>query len=57
MPDIAFRNSQKSEEMRWRSTYREVSNGWFFEHGFLTFPELKSDLPPQTQVILPKELE
>lgn len=57
MPDIVFRNSQKSEELRWRNTYREVANGWFAEHGFLTFPELRADLPAQIQVILPRELK
>lgn len=57
MPDIEFVNSQKSEELRYRSTKREVANGWFFEHGFLVLPELSEDIPQQIQVILPRELE
>ena len=57
MPDIEFRNSQNSEELRYRSTKREVANGWFLEHGFLVFPELRVDIPAQIQVILPKVCE
>lgn len=57
MPDIEFRNSQKSEELRYRSTMREVANGWFFEHGFLVVPKLTSKLPAQIQVVLPREPE
>ncbi len=56
MPDITFVNSQKSEELRYRSTKREVANGWFAEHGFLVLPELRGDIPQQIQVILPREL-
>lgn len=57
MPDIEFRNSQKSEEMRYRSTMREVANGWFSEHGFLVVPTLISSVPAQIQVVLPRESE
>ncbi len=57
MPDITFVNSQKCEELRYRSTKREVANGWFAEHGFLVLPELRGDIPQQIQVILPRELE
>jgi len=57
MPDIEFRNSQKSEELRYRSTMREVANGWFLDHGFLVVPELKGEIPQQIQVILPGEYE
>ncbi|MBP9702523.1 helix-turn-helix domain-containing protein [Candidatus Woesebacteria bacterium] len=57
MPDIEFRNSQKSEEHRYRSTMREVANGWFSEHGFLVVPKLRSDIPAQIQVILPSKCE
>lgn len=57
MPEIEFRNSQKSEEMRYRSTLREVANGWFLDHGFLVVPKLIKSVPAQIQVVLPRERE
>lgn len=57
MPEIEFRNSQKSEEMRYRSTLREVANGWFLDHGFLVVPKLVRSVPAQIQVVLPSDCE
>jgi DNA-binding winged helix-turn-helix (wHTH) protein len=57
MPEIEFRNSQKSEELRYRSTLREVANGWFSDHGFLVVPKLIKSVPAQIQVVLPRGRE
>lgn len=57
MPDIEFRNSQKSEKVRYCSTLREVANGWFSDHGFLVVPKLIRSVPAQIQVVLPRERE
>lgn len=57
MPDLEFINSQKSEELRYRSTRREVANGWFSDHGFLVVPKLTMTVPPQIQVVLPSVCE
>lgn len=54
MPDLTFVNSQKSEKLRYKSTRKEVGDGWFVEHGFLISPQLLSEAPPQIQVVFPK---
>lgn len=57
MPDITFINSPKSEEKRWKSTWKEVENGWFQKHGFLVVPTLRDDIQKQIQVVYPKQVE
>lgn len=57
MPDIQFLNSPRSEEKRWKSTWENVENGWYSDHGFLVVPELRNDVSKQIQVVYPRQVE